>query len=351
MLLAVTGGLLLAHREQEPPPAPVRAASPRLHAAPTARAQTGSTFVTHPAREPAPLPPKRDPLLTALPLKPDSPVVVFEVNALRYSSLGEHILACVRGQGQERAGATDMARRLGIDPLADIDRVAFLGSSTVVSGHFDRARWNELGSAGEGYGQSGRIYTTPGGTVGAWRDQIVVLSSNPEDVRTAIDQLEGRAPVPQTDLPEEMSSGEIYGLVPGAAARQALGADGADQGLTEHVASLASGIELHVDTMQDLTAEVRVRGDDAAALTELAKGVGTALTAARLNAQLTGNKSLSALLEKAAVRPREQGFSIQLAVPADRIGDLFNDCKMFGPSAALRDDPAARQRAQVGGPT
>jgi len=336
VLLAVAGVLLLANRGQEPPRA--RVTPPRLHdeeaaRVPTRRATLAPLAVSEPAPAPTP-PPKRDPLLIALPLKPDSPVVVFEINALRYSPVGERILACVRGKEQGRFA--DLARDSGIDPLTDIDRVAFLGDSTVVSGQFDRARWDKLGSPGEPYGEGGRIYKTPRGTVAAWRDQLVVLSSGPEDARQAIDQLEGRAAAPETGFPDEMSYGEIYGLVPGAAARRALGGEGeADQGgqggLTDRIASLASRIELHVDAMQDLAAEVRVRGDDAAGLSDLAKGLGVALAAARVNSQATGNKGVSTLLANATVRPGDGELSIKLAVPAARVGDLLgDDCRLFG---------------------
>ena len=331
VLLAVAGVLLLVQREQEP--ARSHATVPRSRDEGNARAYGSATLAPPPVSESAVAPPpRRDPLLAALPMKPDSPVFVFEMNALRYSPLGERILACMRGQGGQNA-FTDLARESGIDPQKDIDRVAFLGDSTVVSGHFDQARWNQTGSPGESYGQGGRIYTTPRGVVGSWRDQIVMLSSGPEDARKAIDQLEGRAPVPETGFPEEMSHGDIYGLVPGAAARRALGGggEGGEGGLNERIASLASRIELHVDAMQDLAAEVRIRGDDAAGLADLAKGLGTALTAARLKSQITGNKSLSALLENAAVRPGEGGLSIKFAVPAAQIGDLLgDDCKIFG---------------------
>jgi hypothetical protein len=189
--------------------------------------------------------------------------------------------------------------------------------------------------------------------VGAWRDQLVVLSSGPEEARRAIDQLEGRAAVPEAGLPEEQSYAEIYGVVPGAAARRLFAGDNAEGGLTDRLASLASRIELHVDAMHDLAVNVRVRGDDPAGLSELAKGLGGALTAARAGAQATGNKSLSALLEKATVRPGERELSIQLSVPAERVGDVFSDCKIFGaPMAPATDAPAARAQTDVaGGPT
>ena len=116
---------------------------------------------------------------------------------------------------------------------------------------------------------------------------------------------------------------------------RARGGEGGGGGLNDRIASLASRIELHVDAMQDLAAEVRIRGDDAAGLSDLAKGLGVALTAAHVNSQITGNKSLSALLENAAVRAGEGGLSIKFNVPAARVGDLLgDDCKIFGAPTA-----------------
>jgi hypothetical protein len=339
VLLAVAAVLLVARRGHGPSRARVTATSSPLRdrAAPPLQRREASAppLAIEPAAAPVPAAPprKRDSLLAALPVKPDTPVIVFEVNALRYSPLGERFLSCVKAQDR----FSGIVRAIGIDPLVDIDRVAFLGDATVVSGTFARARWNELGSAGEPYGQGGRIYTTPDGVLGTWRDQIVVLSSGPEDIRTAIDQLEGRAATPNVEFPDGLSYGEIYGLVPGAAARRMLG-DGNAGGLTERIGALASRIELHVDAMQDLSADLRIKGEDAAGLSELAGGLGAVLAAVRSTSQFTGDKSLSALLANAAVRPSEGGFSIHLAVPAARMDDLLGDCKIFYPPAPKKAD-------------
>jgi hypothetical protein len=267
-------------------------------------------------------PPRRDPFLVALPVKPGAPVVVFEANALRHSRLGERFVACLRANGADELSAWE--RETGIDPLKDIDRVAYVGDAVVVSGFFDRVRWDQLGASPEPYGEAGRIYRASDGAVGAWRDQILVLSQDPGSARAAIDQLEGRAPVPETGIPEEMTYGEVYGVVPGAAALGLLGPDQA--GLASRLASLASRIELHVDAMQDVAAVVRVRGEDAAGLSDLARSLGAALAVARVKAQATSDERLADLLENAEVRPSEGEFSLDLALPADRLETWFEGC-------------------------
>src|SRR5262245_37356025 len=128
-LVAVAAVLLLVFREQEPPLSRAGASFPRMRDAEVARMHRRATLALPPASAPAAPPQKRDPLLVALPVKPESPVVVLEVNALRYSPLGERFLACVRAKDENRFA--DIVRKSGIDPLKDIDRLAFLGDSTV----------------------------------------------------------------------------------------------------------------------------------------------------------------------------------------------------------------------------
>jgi len=266
-------------------------------------------------------PRRRDPFLLALPVKPGRPVVIVEANALRHSRIGEGLLACWRLRG---LGELDEVSRLtGIDPLKDIDRVAFLGDALVVSGFFDRARFESLGPP-EPYGSSGRIYSQGGVYLGEWSDEVLVLSSRAEDVRQAIDQLEGRAPVLESGIPEEMAYGEVYGVLPGSAGRALLGA--LDGDLAARLATLARTIELHVDAMEDVAAVVRVRGEDAAGLSELAGSIESALSLVRVKAQVGGDEQMAALLGSAEVEPGEGTFSIELALPADRLEDWFGGC-------------------------
>jgi hypothetical protein len=328
--------LLLALREREPAPPRSRVVLSRQEQ--VARVKKRATLQLPPVGEPpaAAAPPKRDPLLVALPVKPDAPVVMLEVNALRYSRLGERFLSCVQARDQGRFA--NIVRETGIDPLKDIDRVALVGDSIVVSGQLERARWSELGGPADPYGQTGRIYKTPRGVVGTWGDQIAILSSSPESIHAAIDQLEGRAPAPETGISEDESYGEIYGFVPGAALRAALGSSGGGGGLTDRIASLASRIDLHVDAADDVAAEVHIRGDDPAGLADLAKEVGAALAAGRAS----GDKKVAALLANTEVHTGERELSVRLAVPAARVEDLLGDCESFGPPSGGAISTASR---------
>jgi len=283
-------------------------------------------------------PPRRDPFLVALPLRKDDPVLVLEANALRHSRLGERFVACLQQRDPELFAS--IARETGVDVLKDVDRVALAGDSVVLSGFFDRARWDGiLGQyvEPEPYGASGNLYPAGSKTVGTWGDHLVVVSDDPARIRQAIDQLEGRTPVPATGIPEDMTYGEAYGVVPGAAVRQLLGSDA--RGIADRLATLADRIELHVDAMQDIAAVVQVRGSDRAGLDDLARTMGAALAVARVEAQATGDQATAALLEQAEVEPGGAGLALKVALPAARLEALLGDCERRRPAPAAPGGP------------
>jgi hypothetical protein len=272
---------------------------------------------------------RRDPFLVALPVKPDQPTVVFEANALRHSRLGERVVACVLDK--DPAMFREIERETGIDVLKDVDRVGLAGDAVVVSGFFDRARFEALTNnpqlREERYGEAGRIWSPvrpneP--TVGAWRDQLILLAATSTPIRQAMDQLEGRADAPATGIPEDMAYGEVYGVVPGAMARRLL--PPGERALADRVAAAATRIELHLDAMNDLAAVVRVHGSDDAAMEDLARTLGAGLAVARVQAQATSDEPLADLLEQARVVRVPGSFSVEAAMPADRLDHWFGTC-------------------------
>jgi hypothetical protein len=277
--------------------------------------------------------PRRDPLLLALPATAADPVVVFEANALRHSRLGELFVACVLSRDAD--AFAELERESGIDVLKDVDRVAFAGDAMVVSGHFDRARWDALAAQGlvpARYGDDATIWAVPASAerppdtvVATWRDQLVVVAQDEARARRAIDQVEGRLE-PEATLPDELAYGEVYGLVPGDALRRLGGVGGADD-LPSRIAAAASRVEIHVDAMRDVAAVVRVRGEDAARLDDLSRALGGAIAAARLEAMATRDERLASLLDAARVALEgERAFSLEVALPADRLEEWFSRC-------------------------
>lgn len=335
-LLLAAAALLLALGEREPPRAaraPVRYPEwysteqwKRREARETlALPRAASPAPTAAAAAPAEPPPKRDPLLVALPAKPDAPVVVFEANALRHSALGEKFLACIDA---EKPGEFEKVREaIGIDPRKDIDRVAYTDDAVVVSGFFQGLHLEkEFPEGAEAYGDAGRLYHQGTASwLATWRDQILVLGRSRDAVQRSIDQLEGRAPVPPSGIAEDQSYGEVYGVIPGAAAKRLLGVD--ERGIGQRLAQLAERIELHVDAMQDVAAVVQVQGSDAQGVSDLARSMGAALAVARIKAQAEGNEKIADLLESAEVRQPGGGLlTVRFAVTADQLDSWFDGC-------------------------
>lgn len=274
---------------------------------------------------------KRDPLLWALPPDPSKPVVVFEANALRHSRLGELFLGCL-GEG-EKKDIEDL-RKVGIDPLKDVDRVAVTPEGLAVSGFFDKVRWEEAfdGAQGSPYGREGTVYqwASPGQgdrmAAAVWRNQLLVLGGSREAVQAAVDRVEGRAPA-SPPIPEEASYGEVYGVLPGEALRELVPGGTGSGDLARRLAEVASRVELHADAMNDVAVTARVSGDDRAGLEDLARALGAALALARVEARTTGDRTLGELLDHARVARGGEGFSLELALPAETLERWFAGCR------------------------
>ncbi len=275
-------------------------------------------------------PGRRDPFLVALPRDSRTGVFVLEANALRHSRIGELFVSCIL----EESGGNpfdEMRDEAGIDPLKDVDRVAFAGEGLVVSGFFDRARFEKLLSEApmERRGEHGRVYSThgpsgAGSSVGVWRDQLIVFGPAPF-VRETLDRIDGRIPEdPKPAIPEELTYGEAYGVVPGSALRQLF--SGPQDDLGRRLAEVAQRIELHADAMRDVALVARVTGADAAQLDDLATAFGAALSVGRLDARVRGSEEVAELLEHALVRRGPNGFSLELALPVEIVERWFEGC-------------------------
>ena len=332
LLLAATA--LVAVLSEGVPPAPARAAVefPRhLRAPEYLRMERRAILPPLPPQSGPPRdePPqrKRDPLLWALPPDPSRAVVVFEANALRHSRLGELFLGCLDEAEQKHL---DDLRRVGVDPLKDVDRVAVMPEGLLVSGFFDRVRWDEVfqGLAGERYGGEAVLYADPGQdrfAAAVWRNQLIVLGRDRDAVRAAVDRVEGRAPA-TPPIPEEATYGEVYGVLPGEALR-ALVPQGTSGDLARRLAEVASRVELHADAMRDVAVTARVSGEDGAALEDLARALGAALAVARIEAGASGERELAELLDHARVARGGDGFSLELALPAELLERWFAGCR------------------------
>ncbi len=347
VLLAALAALLLAVSER---PHDARAAAPapqfprHVRTAEYRRLEERRTLPPPPAAvaaaasvEDASPPPRRDPFLLALPRDPKRALLVLEANALRHSRLGELFVDCVF-RDPRHDPFEEVRRELGFDPLKDVDRVALADDGLVVSGFFGNAHFEQLRreSRVSSYGEAGRVYRPLDGesaegelTVGTWGDHLVVAGDE-RFVEQTIDRLEGRAADAPQVIPESLTYGEAYGVLPGDALKVLLRGENAELG--ERLARIASRIELHADAMRDVAVVARVSGDDEPGLEDLGKAFGAALAVGRFQARVRGDDRLVQLLEHARVERGGRSFSVELALPIDVLEGWFGGCRAAPPA-------------------
>jgi hypothetical protein len=90
---------------------------------------------------------------------------------------------------------------------------------------------------------------------------------------------------------------------------------------------VADHIDLPVNAMGDVAMVAEVRGPDAEKPKDLARSLGGALALARLQAQASGETSLSELLDLARVVPEGRQFTVELAVPMPWLEKQLASCR------------------------
>ncbi len=312
------------------------------------RMQTRQTLPEAPANPKEPPPPAvRDPVLAALPRGGKS-VVVVEANAIRNSGIGELLLDCFRAQRGEE-GLSQLKEQTGVDLLQDLDRVAVSEGALVMSGQFGQAKWDQLKrfATPSAYGQASTLYEGKAGTarvlpdggvltrepptIGVWKDQLVVTGKL-EEVKRALDQVEGRGGDGPPPLQDSQTYGEIYGVLSASELAGLLPTEQAH--FANQLQEAAKSIELHVDASDGVGIVADVRGPNADSVEDLGKSLGAALSVARLKLQAEGEDSAAEFLDLARVRPGKDGrFSLELALPMAMLQKQLAWC---------RDRPGAR---------
>jgi hypothetical protein len=276
---------------------------------------------------------RQDPLLAALSVGGGSSALVLEVNALRYSPLGDLLLQCLVAR-EGRENALESLRKAGIDPLQDVDRVGVTQNGVVVSGDFRKTQWGALlgDATPQAYGDQGTITEVAprgeGGTtlyVTRWGSSLLHLGTSPDDARAVIDGLENRGPRSKPILTPDQTYGEMYGVISGSDLVEALGqSDGWGKALSD----AASSVELHLDARRDVGMVADVSGDDAEKVTDLGKSLGGALAMGRLQARAEGDAATAELLDYAKVVPGRDGkLSLELALPLEVVAKRLAFCR------------------------
>ncbi|MBM4364057.1 MAG: hypothetical protein FJ104_15360, partial [Deltaproteobacteria bacterium] len=277
-----------------------------------------------------------DPLLAALGGDADI-AVVLEVAAFRELPLGKLLFDCL---AQKAGDELEKARReLGFD-LRDVERVALhrgRGAEPVamLSGRIPAERLEA--AFGERarrvpHGERGVLLSAAGdGGAGRhlalWGDELLLAASREEDLRAALDRVEGRAPADSVALPSELAYGELYGRIPAEVLSELLPDD-----LSRAVRAAARDVELHVDARDDALLVADVRGGDVTGMDELGRTFGGALSAARLAARARGEDRLVELLDLARVAPgNDATFRVEAALPLHVVEEALGDCARGAP--------------------
>jgi hypothetical protein len=267
-----------------------------------------------------PPPRPRDPVLAAMPHEVKQLAMVVEANALRNSDLGDAMVACFMAGAP---GALDEARDAGFDPLSQLDRVSLFDETLMMTGNFSGVRLPSEST--ETYGDATLFHQTEQ-TAAVWRGQAMLFGA-PEDVKQAIDRLEGRGPSEPPALNEASAYGELYGLLkPDAMAKLF---DGVDPKLSEFMKVAAQSVELHVDAMHDVGVVADVKGGDPAQVNDLRRMMGGAVAAARARAVAEGHPEAAEVLDLSRVMGAEgdgKSFRLELGLPYDLLKAQLDRC-------------------------
>jgi hypothetical protein len=346
-LLLVAGAWLMRGAEppEPPPPPPVRLPT-RMSGSERIRADNRRVWVP-PAVEDAgvAVPPQRpqDPVLALIPSEVKRGAVVAEFNAIMNSELGGLMADCFFAEG---AFLNDL-RDAGLDPVKQVDRVAMIEDSLVVTGDFKNAGWKKFlpeNAVSKGYGRSGELIEVArpdGGTdsFATWGGQMFVAGGSEAELKTILERLEGGGPrqgKPAVD--DSMAYGEVYGVVAADALAELLGQE--DPKLAEALRQSAKILQLHMDISHDVGLVADVKGDDPQKTEELRRTIGSALSLARMQAQAKGKTDQADLLDLARVESAEGGtdFRLQAGVPHEFMKKALEQCAER--RKARRDPPS-----------
>jgi hypothetical protein len=313
----------LAHPVTYPHPPPPEPTGPAVRAGPSIQANM-----------PPKAPVKRDPLLVALPNGASRSAMVLEANALRNSPIGELLVDCLK---LSDAGVLEKIRtQFGIDPLQDLDRLAFNQEGVVITGQFAGLHWSDLfdGETPTSYGDQGSLYDVvdDGGVsmvATRWGDQLFGFSSGEASARAMVDRLEGRGAAEAPILSDQQTYGDAYGVMGASMVSELLEKllPPDQSALRTRLESAASSIEFHLDASHDLALTAEVQGNDPGALSDLAHSLGAAFAVWRMYAQANGQPELAALLDQADVKPGDGRFEVHLALPLSVLQARFADCR------------------------
>lgn len=292
-------------------------------------------------------PPAKDPVLALMPSEVKRAAVVAEVNAIVNSDLGGLMTECLFGDD------TDFLRELrdaGVDPINQIDRVAMIDDSMVVTGDFKNSQWKRFlpqQSVKKDYGRQGEVIEVTGDdggvqTFAVWNGQMFIAGGTEASQKQLLDRLEGNAPPAGTPvLDESMAYGEVYGVIAGEVLAQMVGQQ--DPRLGDSLRQSARSVQLHMDVSHDVGLVADIQSSDPQKTEELRRTIGSALSLARMKATANGKTKEADLLELARVQSAEGGsdFRLEAGVPYEYMETAFKQC--IADRKARREKKAKQQ--------
>lgn len=264
-------------------------------------------------------------MLAAMPSTFEHGAVVVEANAVRHSPVGQLLVDCFVSRDGGRM-LDRFRNEIGINPLEDVDRVAVVDESVIVSGHFGAADWKKMFETdGVPHGPNGTIYGDGDDAFfGVWNGQIVVAAESKDQVRAALDRLDGKGGDAPAPFDDSLSYGEIYGVLSPTRFADALPSDQAE--LAARIRAAAARVELHVDTTRDVGIVADVTGPQSRETEELGKALGAALALGRLQAKAQGENDLVELMDLARVVPEDGQFRLEMGLPLEVMEKHLREC-------------------------
>ena len=253
--------------------------------------------------------------------------MVFEVDALADTPIGRMVVDCLERRPDDPFA--EMERETGFNPAEALDRVGVADDLVVMGGDFagvvDSPMFQELERTQRG---GAVVFSSADGEgqFALWGDEMLIAADDADALDEAIGLLAGDVPFDEGALPEADAYGEIYGSLD---VDDAMGMFG-DADLARRFGEAAEEVKIHVDASEDVAIVADVSGGESAALSDLGRALGGAMSLARLKARAEDEDDLAELLDFASVNNAGGALKVEVALPLEFLERHLADCKWAG---------------------
>lgn len=251
---------------------------------------------------------------------------IFETNAIVNAPLVDKIMRCKQKEMDE--GMHEFQEKLGIDPSKDLDRVALTGNNMAISGQFANLKIPDEMGTGEKYGDGATIYgdNAAGGLFARVGDSLLLVGESKDELREAIDRVEGRAPLGKP-IPSSMMQGEMYGPLQKEFLLKLI--EESNEPALQNLASIIDNGAVRMNINQAATLSLDLNTTDEDGAEDLSNTLRGAVSLWRQKARMDGESELAMLLEDARINTDGQKIGFDLAVPPEFILNAL-DCDENG---------------------